>query len=88
MAILAKIEDKSCLKFITDYLEGLRARKEKIARVSQLLFIIYDDNYQKCMDIVEEVLVGRLELHNTFLHTLVNTVINLPDRYLIDSEKN
>jgi hypothetical protein len=81
--ILAKNEDKKLIGFVVGYLEGLLRKGEKVSRASQLLFILQEDDYEKLSAVAASVLELQGELNHSFVHLLINSIITLPEKYLL-----
>lgn len=47
LIVFTKIIDIKSLDFIISYFESLVKNQEKLPRITQLLFTIYEDNYKK-----------------------------------------
>jgi hypothetical protein len=86
LIIFSKVVEIDSLKFIISYFDNLIKSKEKLPRVTQLLFTIYEDNYEKFYEITQFILNEKLEINNNYINILINTIIALPEKFII-SEK-
>lgn len=88
LLVLAKVENKKSLQFLIDYCVELKERREKVARVSQMLFELWEDDFDTCTQLLEWILKERLELQNSYVQLLSASLITLPEKYLISEEAN
>lgn len=63
-------------------------RKEKLARVTQLLFAILEDSYEQFEKTTRYILEERLDINNNYINVLINTIISLPEKYIITRQAN
>ena len=83
MMLLSRCKHRKALSFIYKMLHGLIDGKEKVARACQLLFTMSEDDFKLYDQTVRQVLSNRLEINNNFINTLLNTVITLPEKYML-----
>ena len=54
-----------------------------MSRASQLLFTLCEDDFQIYSQTAKKILAERMEINNAFINTLLNTVITLPEKYML-----
>lgn len=85
MLLLSKVKNPDQLTFISSYFRKLIQNKEKVSRASQLLFNICEDNYKVYVETTEFVLKERIEINHNYITNLLNSVITLPEKYMLTS---
>jgi hypothetical protein len=83
MMMLSRVKERSSLEFLAKYFRSLIESGEKVSRACQLLFTLCEDDYALYRGTAQRVLTSRLEINNNYINTLLNTVITLPEKYML-----
>ena len=87
MSMLTRIKEKKELTFLVTYFKQLYVNRDKIPRASQILFSLCEEDVNFYNEIVKEILTAKLEINSSYINLLLNTVITLPEKYMITKQQ-
>lgn len=83
---LARCKYPQSLAFITKYFRKLINNKEKVSRVSLMLFTLCEDDLTLYQQTTKFALTERIEINHSYINTLLNSVVTLPEKYMFTKE--